>query len=127
MNDNSSFVGLKRFALESMNRTLSPNSADFETYLDLTERYANKTNDLLNERFNIVDFTTSDNKLQKTMHCITEGGYVDLTMQKNAMTGHNRLKMSILENGRLTTKSFEYTTFAMYTKLLQNLLTDAPK
>ncbi|BBI90427.1 hypothetical protein HYO65_gp035 [Tenacibaculum phage PTm1] len=116
------FISLRQFAYESLGMQIKPNQTDFEVNLNLSSAYGTRLEKILNEKFNIIDFNCNSNNIIRSIHCITESGYVDIIVSNDIMESKNVLKIVSNENNKLTESVVKYNTLNTFDEQIKEIL-----
>ena len=118
------FVSLRKFAHESLAKSLKPNLTDFNIEFNLGERYAKKLSEKLNSRYDIVDFNISNNNILTTMSCITSEGSLIVEKSSDSMTNKTIINLISIVEGEHFQNKIEFSSFADFNESIEEFLRD---
>ena len=118
------FVSLRKFAHESLAKSLKPNLTDFNIEFNLGERYAKKLSEKLNSRYDIVDFNISNNNILTTMSCITSEGSLIVEKSSDSMTNKTIINLISIVEGEHFQNIIEFSSFADFNESIEEFLRD---
>lgn len=116
------FVTLRSFALESMLERNTPNASDIEIAFGFGVMYANKFEEYLNEKFDILDFSSNDNDIVKSISCLTTEGKLSVELTKDHLNGMYTISITEDVESSVKNTSILYEDYKTFEKSINEQL-----